>query len=88
MEELDNFSTWCHIVGSEYAAKLQQLIEDSYARLRVHCHVEKWHAMSVTVATVVKDDEVVHIMTAQLVKVDYLQKQQMRQQLQGGLHRA
>lgn len=83
MEELENFSTWCDIVGSVSSEQLEKDIENSYACLREHCHSGKWHPMNVTVSTVVKDEEVVHILTAQLVKVEYLQQQQLRSRLQG-----
>jgi len=81
MDELENFSTWCRIVGDDLIQYLQDKIEKSYEELRKHCHEGKWHAMNVTVSTVVRDDQIVHILTAQLVKVEFLQRQQIQQSL-------
>lgn len=85
MDQLENFSTWCDINEAEKIDELEKKIKRSYEALREYCLTLKWQVAGLTVSTVTRDNNVIHILTAQLVSVAFLQRQRVQQSLSPNL---
>lgn len=81
MDELGNFDTWCFIDKNQDMAVLEKTIEETYRVIRMRCHSEKWHPANVTVSLSARGEEIVHVTTVQVVKLEFIQRQQLQQSL-------